>query len=200
MAARRGRLIVIAGPSGVGKGSVVRSLTEREPSRPALSVSVTTRAPRPDEIHGVHYLFVSDEAFDRMIDDGELLEWASVVGHRSGTPRRAVEEALSGGHDVILEIDVQGAEQIRRLVPGAVLIFLAPPSMDELERRLRGRGSETEDGIASRLAVAEREMQARSRFDHVVVNDDLVRASSQVAAIIEASRTAPTDVPEDPSE
>jgi guanylate kinase len=200
VAAGRGRLIVIAGPSGVGKGSVVRSLMEREPNGPVLSVSVTTRPPRPDEIHGVHYLFVSDEAFDRMIDEGELLEWAAVVGHRSGTPRRAVEEALSHDRDVILEIDVQGAEQIRRLVPGAVLIFLAPPSMEELERRLRGRGSESEEAIASRLAIAEREMRERSRFDHVVVNDDLVRASSQVAAIIGASRSVPTDVPEDPSE
>jgi len=191
---------VIAGPSGVGKGSVVRSIMERVPDAPALSVSVTTRAPRPGEVHGVHYLFVSDAAFDRMIEERDLLEWAPVVGHRSGTPRHPVEESLAGGRDVILEIDVQGAEQVRRLVPDAVLIFLAPPSMQELERRLRGRGTETEDGIAGRLAVAEREMERRPLFDHVVVNDDLVRASSQVAAIIDGSRSVRTDVPEDTSE
>jgi len=199
VAARRGRLIVIAGPSGVGKGSLVLSLLERDPHEMALSVSVTTRAPRAGEIHGEHYLFVSDGSFDRMIADGDLLEWAPVVGHRSGTPRVAVEEMLDSGRDVILEIDVQGAEQVRRLVPEAVLIFLAPPTMEELERRLRDRGTETDEGIAARLAIAHREMEQRPWFDHVVVNDDLDRASSQVADIIDGSSSVPPDVPEDPS-
>jgi guanylate kinase len=200
LAARRGRLIVIAGPSGVGKGSVVRDLLERDPYGLALSVSATTRAPREGESNGVHYLFVPDEVFDRMIADGDLLEWAPVVGHRSGTPRKAVEELLVAGRDVILEIDVQGAEQIRRLEPHALLVFLAPPTMEELERRLRGRGTETEERIAARLATAEWEMGQQGWFDHVVVNDELERASSQVAAIIEASRSARPDAPEDPSE
>jgi guanylate kinase len=200
VAARRGRLIVIAGPSGVGKGSVVRDLLERDPHGLALSVSATTRAPRKGESNGVHYLFVLDEVFDRMIADGDLLEWAPVVGHRSGTPRKAVEELLDAGSDVILEIDVQGAEQIRRLEPDALLVFLAPPTMEELERRLRGRGTETEERIAARLATAEWEMGQQGWFDHVVVNDELERASSQVAAIIEASRSARPDAPEDPSE
>jgi guanylate kinase len=200
VAARRGRLIVIAGPSGVGKGSVVRDLLERDPHGLALSVSATTRAPREGESNGVHYLFVLDEVFDRMIADGDLLEWAPVVGHRSGTPRKAVEELLEAGRDVILEIDVQGAEQIRRLEPDALLVFLAPPTMEELERRLRGRGTETEERIAARLAIAEWEMGQQGWFDHVVVNDELERASSQVAAIIEASRSARPDAPEDPSE
>ena len=200
MAARRGRLIVIAGPSGVGKGSVVRHLLECDPLRLALSVSATTRAPREGESDGVHYIFVSDEVFDLMIADGDLLEWAPVVGHRSGTPRRAVEELLEAGRDVILEIDVQGAEQIRRLEPGALLVFLAPPTMDELERRLRGRGTETEERIAARLAIASWEMDQQGWFDHVVVNDELERASSQVAAIIESSRSASPDSPEDSPE
>ena len=199
MAARGGRLIVVAGPSGVGKGSVVRELLARDPVGLALSVSVTTRAPREGETHGVEYLFVSDDAFDRMIADGDLLEWAPVVGHRSGTPRRAVEELLESGHDVILEIDVQGAEQIRRMMPDAVLIFLAPPTMDELERRLRGRGTETEERVAARLAIAGWEMDQQGWFDHVVVNDELQRASSQVAAIIDSSRPASPDATEDPS-
>jgi guanylate kinase len=200
VAARRGRLIVIAGPSGVGKGSVVRELLARDHHGLALSVSVTTRAPREGEIDGQHYHFVPDDAFDRMIADGAFLEWAPVVGHRSGTPWGSVTALLDAGRDVILEIDVQGAEQVRRLVPGAVLIFLAPPTMEELERRLRGRATETEERIAARLAIANWEMEQRGWFDHVVVNDDLERASSQVADIIEASRSASPDAPEDPSE
>jgi guanylate kinase len=200
LAARRGRLIVIAGPSGVGKGSIVARLLAHDPDGLALSVSATTRAPRAGEVDGVHYRFVSDPAFDRMIADGELLEWAEVVGHRSGTPRRPVEERLAGGRDVVLEIDVQGARQVRDLVPDAVLIFVAPPTLEELERRLRERGTESEERIALRLSTAAAELQERDRFDHVVVNDDLEAASSQVAAIIEASRTgAPTPSSEDTS-
>ena len=181
---------MIAGPSGVGKGTVVRRLLTRDPDRLALSVSVTTRAPRPDEIDGVHYRFVSDADFDRMIRDDELLEWAEIVGHRSGTPRDAVERLLAQGKDVILEIDVQGAEQIRDRIPGAVLIFLAPPTLDELERRLRGRGSESEGSIRRRLELATSELTEASWFRASVTNDDVDRAADEVAAIIEASRTA----------
>jgi guanylate kinase len=188
LAARRGRLFVIAGPSGVGKGSIVAELLARDPDL-ALSVSVTTRAPRPGEVDGVHYRFVSDEEFHAMIERGDLLEWAEIVGHRSGTPRHPVDELRASGRDVLLEIDVQGARQVRDLVGDAVLIFVAPPSLDELERRLRSRGTESEERIALRLSTAARELQQRGAFDHVVVNDDLAAASSEVAAIIESSRS-----------
>lgn len=173
----------------MGKGSIVRELVRRDPEGLSLSVSVTTRAPRPGEVDGVDYFFVIDDAFERMIRAGELLEWAEVVGHRSGTPRGFVEGRLAEGRDVILEIDVVGASQIRDRVPGSVLIFVEPPSMDELERRLRGRGTETEDRIRLRLETAAWELEQRDWFDHVVVNDDLDRASSEVAAIIDASRS-----------
>ena len=181
---------MIAGTSGVGKGSVVKGLLSWDPEGLALSVSVTTRRPRPGEREGVDYRFVSDEKFDRLIADDELLEWAEVVGHRSGTPRDDVERGIEAGRDVILEIDVQGARQVRDRAPGALLIFLAPPSLDELERRLRGRGTEGEERIALRLATADQELAQRSWFDHVVVNDRLGRAIDEVAAIIQASREA----------
>ena len=156
-----------------------------------LSVSVTTRSARPGERDGVHYTFVTDDEFDRLVETGALLEWAEVVGHRSGTPARFVEHQREGGKDVVLEIDVQGAAQVRERVPDAVLIFLAPPSLAELEHRLRGRGTETEDRIRLRLATAASELGQATWFDHVVVNDDVERASAQVAAIIEASRSDP---------
>jgi guanylate kinase len=155
----------------------------------SLSVSVTTRPPRPTEVDGVDYFFVDEDAFDRMIEAGELLEWAEIVGHRSGTPRVFVEDRLSEGRDVILEIDVVGASFVRKRIPEAVLIFVDPPSLEELERRLRGRGTETEDAIRLRLETAAWELEQRSWFDHVIVNDDLQRATEQVAAIIEVSRS-----------
>jgi guanylate kinase len=204
VASRRGSLIVIAGPSGVGKGSLVKSLLARDPDGLSVSVSVTTRHPRPNEVDGRDYVFVSNAEFDRMIAGDELLEWAEVFGNRYGTPRQAVERRLARGRDVILEIDVQGAMQVRERLPGALLIFLEPPSMTELEARLRGRETETEERLAVRLATAAQEMEQREHFDEVVVNDDLQRASSQVAAIIEAARAStdptegtPTDTPKD---
>ncbi|HZB02679.1 MAG TPA: guanylate kinase [Actinomycetota bacterium] len=184
---RTGTLFVLAGPSGVGKGSLVRELIAKDPSL-SLSVSVTTRPPRPGEVDGIDYFFVDEDAFDRMIDAGELLEWAEIVGHRSGTPRVFVEDRLSEGRDVILEIDVVGASFVRKRIPEAVLVFVDAPSLDELERRLRGRGTETEEAIRLRLETAAWELEQRPWFDHVVVNDDLVRAADQVAAIIETSR------------
>ena len=153
-----------------------------------------TRAPRPNETHGREYLFISEETFDRMVAADELLEWAPFTDHRSGTPRQPVEEFRSAGRDVILEIDVAGAMQIRAREPDALLIFLAPPSLEELERRLRSRGTESEERIRRRLATAEAELARSGSFDHVVVNDDLEAASSQVAAIIEASRSDPEDL------
>lgn len=172
----------------MGKGTVVRRLVERHPELHP-SVSVTTRRPRPGERDGVDYRFVSDEEFDRLVAEGELLEWAHVVGHRSGTPAGPVEEALSAGRDVVLEIDVQGARQVREQVPETVLIFLAPPSLEELERRLRSRGTEDEARLVLRLTTARAEMAQQRRFDHVVVNDRLDQATAQVEAIIQASRT-----------
>jgi len=193
LASRRGRLIVIAGPSGVGKGSVVQRLLSHDrvsaDPRLAYSVSVKTRAPRASERDGREYFFISEDAFDAMLDADELLEWAPFVDHRSGTPKAFVEQALADGRDVILEIDVKGAEQVRAKVPDAVLIFLAPPSMAELETRLRGRGTEDDERIARRLETAAWEITQQDRFDHVVVNDDVERAAEEVAAIIEASRS-----------
>jgi guanylate kinase len=184
---------VIAGPSGVGKGSVVKELLSRDQQGLALSISATTRPPRPTEVDGRDYHFVEPTAFDRLIRDRGLLEWAEVFGNRYGTPSEFVEERRGSGYDVILEIDVQGARQVRDRVPEALLILLVPPSLDELARRLRGRGTESEDKIARRLAEAARELDQRELFDHVVVNDDLRAASSQVAAIIEASRSDSED-------
>jgi len=158
-----------------------------------LSVSATTRERRPIEREGVDYVFVSDAEFDRMIEDGELLEWAEIFGHRSGTPAALVRRVLSTGRDALLELDVQGAGQVKEAVPDAVLILLAPPSLDELERRLRTRGTENEERLARRLAKAEWELDQGSWFDHRVVNDELEGASSQVAAIIDASRSRSAD-------
>lgn len=182
---------MIAGPSGVGKGTVVRRVREMAPDL-RLSVSVTTRAPRValGERDGVDYDFVTADEFDRLVRTAGLLEWAEVFGSRYGTPRTWVESTLDAGQDVVLEIDVQGARQVREAMPEAVLIFLEPPSLQELERRLRSRGTEDEERLADRLAKAGWELEQRSWFDHVVVNDDVDRASSQVAAIIEESRTS----------
>jgi len=180
---------VIAGPSGVGKGTVVRHVRSLAPDRLLLSVSATTRPPRSGEVDGTDYFFVDDAGFDRMVDDGEMLEWAEVFhGHRYGTPAGPVELHRDAGRDVLLEIDVEGARWVRQRVPDAVMILLEPPSRDELERRLRSRGTESEEGIAERLAKADWELSQRDLFDHEVVNDDLERASSQVAAIIQSSR------------
>jgi guanylate kinase len=180
---------VIAGPSGVGKGTVVRRVRELVPDL-YVSVSVTTRPPRPSERPGADYDYISDERFDAMIADGELLEWAEIFGHRSGTPAAPIERCLDEGRDALLEIDVQGAQQVRAKRPDAVLIFLEPPSLHELERRLRTRATETEEKLRRRLAKASWEQSQRGWFDHVVVNDDVESASSQVAAIIGGSRTS----------
>jgi guanylate kinase len=150
-------------------------------------VSVTTRAPRSGEREGVDYRFVSEEAFDRMIETSELLEWEEIFGHRSGTPAEPVRRALGAGTDVLLELDVTGARHVREVMPRAVLILLEPPTMRELERRLRSRGTETEEGLARRLAKADRELEQREAFDVVIVNDDAERAADDVAAIIDAS-------------
>ena len=178
---------MISGPSGVGKGTVVRSLLE---ARPALrfAVSYTTRAPRPGEQDGVHYRFVDQDTFTAIADAGGFLEWAEIFGHRSGTPAADVEEARAVGDDVLLEVDVQGARSVRERVPDAVLVFLQPPSEEELQRRLRERGTEAGRDLELRLSEAKREMAAASEFDHVVVNELVEEAVREVLAIIKASK------------
>lgn len=178
---------MISGPSGVGKGTVVRALLEAGPDL-RFAVSYTTREPRPGEVDGVHYRFVDEATFDAIADAGGFLEWAEIFGHRSGTPAADVEAALSEGRDVLLEVDVQGARSVRERVPQAVLIFLRPPSEEELERRLRERGTEEGPELDLRLAEARREMAAAPEFDHVVVNDRVQEAAKEVLAIIEASK------------
>ena len=174
----------------MGKGTVVRRLLQLDPTL-SLSISATTRAPRPGEVHGRDYFFISDTAFDDLIMRGALLEWAELYGrHRSGTPSEAVDLTLAGGRDVVLEIDVQGARTVRDRVPGAVLVFLLPPSRAELERRLRARRSEPEDELRRRLEAADEEVRQAAGFDRVVVNDDVERAASELASIINGYRDA----------
>lgn len=172
--ARRGRLIVLAGPSGVGKSSVVDGLRAAVPDL-YFSVSATTRAPRSGEVDGRDYRFVSPAGFDELVARGELLEWAEIHGglHRSGTPRAPVEQALDAGCSVLVEVDLQGARAVKAAMPDAVTVFLAPPSLDELTRRLRSRGTESDADLARRMRTAQEEMAARDEFDVVVINDDL---------------------------
>jgi guanylate kinase len=180
-----GRLFVITGPSGVGKGTLIGRLLERMPEL-ELSVSATTRVPRPGERDGVDYHFKSEEEFARMIRDGSLLEHASYSGNRYGTPRSEVEPRLAGGRSVVLEIEVQGARQVREAMPEAVQVFIAPPSPAALRERLEGRGTDTPEAIARRLAAAEEELAARSEFAHVIVNDDLDRAADELVVLVSA--------------
>ena len=176
------RLTVLAGPTAVGKGTVSADIRERYPEI-WLSVSATTRAPRPGEVDGVHYHFVSEDEFDRMVADGQLLEWAVVHGrNRYGTPRGPVEAHLAKGEPALLEIDLQGARQVRASMPDARFVFLAPPSFSELERRLVGRGTEGPEERERRLATARTELAAESEFDHVIVNDDVARATDELIA------------------
>jgi guanylate kinase len=179
------RLTVLSGPSGVGKSTVVAELRRICPEI-WISVSVTTRRPRPGEVDGREYFFVDDNEFDRLIADGELLEWAALYGRqRSGTPRAPVQERLKAGIPTLLEIDVNGARQVKRAVPDALMVFLAPPSWDELVRRLTSRGTEPPEVVARRLAVAEEEMAAAGEFDVTLVNASVQDVSRQLVALIE---------------
>jgi guanylate kinase len=178
-----GRLTVLSGPSGVGKGSVVKVLRTRHPDV-WLSVSVTTRAPRPGEREGVEYFFVDQVEFDRMAAAGELLEHDAHMGACYGTPRRPVEEQLASGTPVLLEIDMNGARQVRASMPDAQLVFLAPPSFDELARRLVGRGTEDPATVRMRLDRARMELAAEDEFDVVVVNDDVEQAADRLVALM----------------
>jgi guanylate kinase len=175
--------VVLSGPSGAGKSSLIRELL-RVPGR-RLSVSATTRAPRPGEIDGVHYRFVNRDAFRRLIDEGRLLEWAEVYGNFYGTPLDEVERHVAAGTTVFLDVDSQGFRSVRRVRPGTPGIFVSPPSLEELERRLRARASDAEETIRKRLAEAAKETAAAGEYDHVVVNDDLTRAVREVESLLE---------------
>jgi guanylate kinase len=195
---RRRRLVVLAGPTAVGKGSVAADIREHHPEV-WISVSATTRPARPGEINGVHYWFVSEEEFDRMIADGDLLEWAVVHGtYRYGTPRQPVDLALASGHPAMLEIDLQGARQVRESMPDALFVFLEPPSWDELVRRLVGRGTEGEAERERRLASAREELAAQAEFDVSIVNREVHAAAEELVALMEldegpsAHRVPPT--------
>lgn len=170
-----GQLIVFTGPSGVGKGTLLRQLLKRHPDI-QLSISATTRQPRPGEEHGKHYYFVSRPEFDAMVAQGQLLEWAEFAGNHYGTPRQPLEAMISRGYVVILEIELEGARQVRSTLPEAPQIFVLPPSLQELEIRIRQRGQDSEAAIAKRLARAKVEIAAASEFDIQIVNDDLERA------------------------
>jgi guanylate kinase len=187
---RPARLTVLSGPSGVGKSTVVAGLRAKYPEL-WLSVSATTRAPRPGEADGREYHFVSDEEFDRMVERGELLEWAHFAGKKYGTPREPVAQRVAAGVPALLEIDIAGARQVRRKVPDALLVFLAPPSWDELVRRLTGRGTEPPEVIARRLEAARTEIEAGREFDITLVNTSVGDVCRQLVGLV----AVPQDVP-----
>ncbi|MDX3228637.1 MULTISPECIES: guanylate kinase [unclassified Streptomyces] len=179
----RPRLTVLSGPSGVGKSTVVAHMRKAHPEV-WLSVSATTRKPRPGERHGVQYFFVDDGEFDKLIANGELLEWAEFAGNRYGTPREAVQDRLAAGEPVLLEIDLQGARQVRESMPDAQLVFLAPPSWEELVRRLTGRGTEPPEVIERRLEAAKTELAAEPEFDVTLVNTSVEDVAQELLTLM----------------
>jgi guanylate kinase len=182
---RKGRLFVITGPSGVGKGTLISRLIDRVPDL-ELSTSATTRPPRPGEQNGVQYHFLDPDEFERLADAGEFIEHAAYSGHRYGTPRSEVEPRLERGTSVVLEIEVQGARQIRQTLPEAVQVFIAPPSPEVLRERLEGRATDRPEEIDRRLEAAARELEARDEFAHVIVNDDVDRATDELVELVHA--------------
>jgi guanylate kinase len=184
-----GRVVVLSGPSAVGKSTVVRCLRDRVPDL-HFSVSVTTRAPRPGEVDGVDYSFVTAERFQDLIEHGALLEWAEIHGglHRSGTPAEPVRNATAAGQPVLIEVDLAGARAVKRAMPEALTVFLAPPTWEALESRLSGRGTETPEAMARRLATARDELAAQNDFDVVVVNSELESACAELVSLLVAHR------------
>ena len=191
MGRKKGSLIVISGFSGAGKGTIVKKLVS-EYDNYELSVSMTTREPRPGEINGVHYHFSTDEEFERIIAANGMLEYAGYCGHYYGTPRAFVEQKLAEGKDVILEIEIQGAQKVRRQFPDAILLFVMAPSAKVLHQRLTGRGTETEDVIRKRMWRAVDESEEIDAYDYVVVNDDLEECVRLVNGIVEAAHARPS--------
>lgn len=191
MNVRRGLLVVISGPSGVGKDTIIQRLLELDPNL-KYSVSCTTRAPRPGEVDGVNYSFVSRERFEELLAQGHFLEHASYDGNLYGTPAAPVEAARAAAQDIVLKIEVQGALQVRKRAPDAIFIFIAPPTNEELARRQELRSSETRQDMTERRRIAEKEMTYARDYDHVVVNDDLDRAVAEVLAIIRRARERQT--------
>ena len=183
----RGSLIVLSGPSGAGKSTVISKVMQSRDDL-AFSVSATTRTPRAGEVDGVNYYFVSRQDFLNMVHDDQLLEHAEYVGNLYGTPRKPVEEALSVGTSIILDIEVQGALQVKQHMPEAITIFLVPPSFDELERRLRGRQSESEEKIQRRIEQARREYAVAGQYDYIIVNGDPYTAANELNSIITAEK------------
>lgn len=195
--ATESRLVVLAGPTAVGKGTVAAAVRERHRGV-WISISATTRSPRPGEVDGVHYWFVSEEEFDHMIAADELLEWAVVHGAaRYGTPRRPVEDALAAGRPAMLEIDLQGARLVRDSMPEALFVFLKPPSWEELVRRLVGRGTETPEERTRRLDTAREELAAEDEFDVTIVNHEVHDAADQLVALMCSPPGSPSDAPSD---
>lgn len=187
------RVVVLSGPSAVGKSTVVRCLRDHLPDL-HFSVSATTRAPRPGEVDGVDYWFVTDQQFQQLIDDGALLEWADIHGglHRSGTPAAPIRAATAAGHPVLIEVDLAGARAVKQSMPEVTTVFLAPPSWEELESRLSGRGTESPEAMARRLATARAELAAQDDFEVVVVNSQLESACAELVSLLvdNASGTA----------
>lgn len=187
---QEGMLILISGPSGSGKGTVCSRLIETYPEMDfKLSVSATTRPPRPGEAHGRNYFFMSREQFEKLVEEGGFLEWATIYGYLYGTPAGPVKESLARGENVILEIDVQGGLQVKEHFPGAVLIFLIPPSRAALESRLRGRGTDSQAEIEKRLLWVDTELGFMSRYDYIVINDRIEDTVARVRCVLEAERS-----------
>ena len=180
---KKGKLVLISGPSGCGKGTIIRELLKMQPDL-SLSVSATTRAPRPGEIDGKHYHFISHERFREMIASGEFLEHAEYLDELYGTPIAPVNECKNNGKIILLEIEVQGAKQVMENMPDAITIFIVPPDIEELERRLRGRRTESEEKISGRIARAKLELEEKYKYDHIIVNDEVPRASEEILNII----------------